>query len=98
MSGEDECRYVSSMSNNVVNPVVTPSAASGALVGPDYKYSAVWTPINMQLGAPSALSRCSCASWHGFAVMPGALQILIMLLVTGRHELQEGIAGILLTT
>ena len=52
------CRYVSAMGNHVVNPVVTPSAASGtpsgimaaALVGPDYKYTAVWTPINMQLG------------------------------------------------
>ena len=52
------CRYVSALSNHVVNPVITPSAASGtpsgimaaALVGPDYKYTAVWTPINMQLG------------------------------------------------
>ena len=60
MSGGCACRYVSSMSNHVVNPVITPSAASGtpsgilaaALVGPDYKYSAVWTPINLQLGVP----------------------------------------------
>ena len=56
------CRYVSAMGNHVVNPVITPSAASGtpsgvmaaALVGPDYKYTAVWTPINMQLGGSSA--------------------------------------------
>ena len=57
------------MSNHVVNPVITPSAASGtpsgilaaSLVGPDYKYSAVWTPINLQLGAPSTAHRSSCA-------------------------------------
>ncbi|CAL5224046.1 g6670 [Coccomyxa viridis] len=55
----DSQGYVSAMGNHVVNPVITPSAASGtpsgvmaaALVGPDYKYTAVWTPINMQLGA-----------------------------------------------
>lgn len=55
------CRYVSAMGNHVVNPVITPSAVSGtpsgimaaALVGPDYKYTAVWTPINMQLGGSS---------------------------------------------
>ena len=69
MSGRGACRYVSSMSNHVVNPVVTPSAASGtpsgilaaSLVGPDYKYSAVWTPINLQLGVPSTHHRSSCA-------------------------------------
>ena len=55
------CRYVSSLKNHIVNPVVTPSAVSGtpsgilaaSLVGPDYKYSAVWTPVNMQLGEHS---------------------------------------------
>lgn len=54
-------RYVTAMGNHVVNPVITPSVASGtpsgvlaaALVGPDYKYSAVWTPVNMQLGEHS---------------------------------------------
>ena len=57
------------MSNHIVNPVITPSAASGtpsgilaaSLVGPDYKYSAVWTPINLQLGVPSTLHGSSCA-------------------------------------
>ena len=47
------------MGNHVVDPVVTPSSASGtpsgvlaaALVGPDYHMSPAWTPINMQLGA-----------------------------------------------
>ena len=54
------CRYVSSLNNHIVNPIIAPSAVSGtpsgilaaSLVGPDYKYSAVWTPVNMQLGEP----------------------------------------------
>ena len=52
-------RYVSVMNNHIVDPVITPSSASGtpsgvmaaALVGPDYHMSPAWTPINMQLGA-----------------------------------------------
>ena len=67
-SGGGACRYVSAMNNHIVNPVITPSTASGtpsgilaaSLVGPDYKYSAVWTPINLQLGVPFTLPGCSC--------------------------------------
>ncbi|EIE18419.1 hypothetical protein COCSUDRAFT_68334 [Coccomyxa subellipsoidea C-169] len=51
--------YVSVMGNHIINPVITPSGASGtvtgilaaSLVGPDYHLSPVWTPVNMQLGA-----------------------------------------------
>nr|QOL01153.1 putative extracellular protein CSOL_076 [Pseudococcomyxa simplex] len=51
--------YVSVMGNHIINPVITPSGASGTvtgvlaagLVGPDYHLSPVWTPVNMQLGA-----------------------------------------------
>ena len=55
------------MGNHIVDPVVTPSSASGtpsgvlaaALVGPDYHMSPAWTPINMQLGAraPGSLKK-----------------------------------------
>lgn len=52
------CRYVSVMGNHIINPVITPSGASGtvtgilaaSLVGPDYHLFPVWTPVNMQLG------------------------------------------------
>ena len=106
MSGEDACRYVSSMSNHVVNPVITPSAASGtpsgilaaALVGPDYKYSAVWTPINLQLGEPSTTHRSSCAGSVIICCHARGIGFLAILLVTAGDELAEGIASNLLMT
>jgi hypothetical protein len=54
------------MGNHIINPVITPSGASGTvtgvlaagLVGPDYHLSPVWSPVTMQLGAGTSLLSC----------------------------------------
>lgn len=64
------CRYVSVMGNHIINPVITPSGASGtvtgvlaaSLVGPDYHLSPVWTPVNMQLGEAAAFPPAQSAN------------------------------------
>lgn len=85
-------RYVSVMGNHIINPVITPSGASGTvtgvlaagLVGPDYHLSPVWTPINMQLGAGNSLylfrfiymSHARADVLTEWPVMPGPRHVL----------------------
>ena len=93
------------MSNHVVNPVITPSVASGtpsgflaaALVGPDYKYSAVWTPINLQLGAPSTRSSCA-GSPMVFCYANGTVNTCHATSEGEEKSIGEGIPNNLLTT
>jgi len=81
------CRYVSVISNHIINPVITPSGASGtvtgvlaaSLVGPDYHLSPVWTPINMQLGEAVAFFPPNLPTLYPFFVACLVSHLLISL-------------------